>query len=359
MLDRFRAAVEDELLRWATAASVDVAEFGCSLQPLADQVTGLTLAGGKRLRAAMVLAGHQLVGAPQPRAAVRCAAAMEVLHSFALLHDDVIDRSETRRGHPTAQIALRDQMLSGQLDRPEQAAGDGRPDAAWYGVSGAILAGDLALAWSDAMFDGAGLDAAAHARVRAVVTRLRVEAITGEFLDAGCALAGTDGDQAAGEFLRIGLLKSGRYTVTRPLQLGAAISRDPAGLPALQAFGDAIGVAFQLRDDLLDVYGEAAALGKPAGADALRGGANAVVRRAKDLASAQDRQRLAGRRQVAGWAGSDLAEVVERSGARDWAEAVIGNSLRRAHRALAELPADGGTHELLGYLAERAAYRTG
>ena len=127
-----------------------MAEFGFSLAPLTDQVIGLTLSGGKRLRAALVLAGHQLAGEPQPRAAVRCAAAMEMLHSFALLHDDVIDRSETRRGSPTAQVALRDHLVGGS-----------EPTAAWFGISGAILAGDLALAWSDAMFDEAGLDAAA------------------------------------------------------------------------------------------------------------------------------------------------------------------------------------------------------
>ena len=191
------------------------------------------------------------------------------------------------------------------------------------------------------------------------MNRLRIEAISGEFLDASCAPADTGAGPTVGEFLRIGLLKSGRYTVTRPLQLGVAIGRDPGDLPALQTFGDAVGTAFQLRDDLLDVFGDEATLGKPAGVDALRGGANAVVRRATELASARDQQLLADL-----WRGTDrsaheLTSVVERSGARDWAEKVIGSSLQQAHRSLAELPSDRGTHELLGYLADRGAYRTG
>ena len=137
-------------------------------------------------------------------------ASLELLHTFALIHDDVMDRSAERRGHPTVHRAL-----------AEQHARDGLAgDHDWFGMSSAILAGDLVAVWADRLFDSTPLPADAVARARAVYTQLRVEVMVGQFLDL--RLAGSPADDTASAH-RVALLKSGRYTVTRP-----AAARRPA-----------------------------------------------------------------------------------------------------------------------------------
>jgi geranylgeranyl diphosphate synthase, type I len=179
-----------------------------ALDPALAQVTGeirgLVAAGGKRLRPAFVYWGHRASGAPHDERVLAVAAAVELLHTFALLHDDVMDRSPIRRGRPSAHRAL------GDVHDATGLVGD----AAWFGLSAAVLAGDLAFVWADGMLDRAGLDADAEARARRVFTTLRVEVMAGQYLDLRLA-----DDPAAHEAdaERVALLKSGRYTVTRPL----------------------------------------------------------------------------------------------------------------------------------------------
>lgn len=246
-------------------------------------VRGLVAAGGKRLRPAFVHWGHAATGAAPGPGVVRAAAAVELLHTFALLHDDVMDRSARRRGRDTAHVAL--------AARHRDAGRLG--DSAWFGTSAAVLAGDLAYVWADELLDGTAMPAAAVDRARRVFTTLRNEVIAGQYLDLVLAADPDAGEHAA---TRVALLKSARYTVTRPLELGAALGDvDGAGRVsgALRAYGDAVGLAFQLRDDVLGLFGDPAATGKSAADDLREGKRTLLVLRALRLADRRQRAVLA------------------------------------------------------------------
>jgi len=261
--DRVSGLLDRELERWA-AVDPDLAEPVCALRDL-------VLAGGKRLRPAFchwayVGAG----GGPDDQAVIDAGAALELLHTFALVHDDIMDGSATRRGTDTIHV----QFEAGH-------ALDGwRGEARRFGEGVAILVGDLAFVYADHLL--AGAPPAAHD----VFTELRIEVNVGQYLD----LLGTArGRVNEGTARRISRFKSGKYTVERPLHLGAALAGrldDLAG--PLSAYGLPLGEAFQLRDDLLGVFGDDVATGKPVGEDLREGKPTLLYAMAAARASAAD-----------------------------------------------------------------------
>lgn len=280
-LEVVRADLEGLLARYLAARVADLVHLDPALEDVGREVADLVRLGGKRLRPAFVYWGHRATGAEPLPGVLHCAGAVELLHAFALVHDDVMDRSDRRRGRPAVHAAL----AAGHV--AEGLAGDAR----WFGVGGAILAGDIAFVWSDRMFDEAPVPAEALERARRIFTDLRVEVMAGQFLDL--RLAATP-DATEDDALRVALLKSGRYTVTRPLQLGAAIGGGtPALDEALVGYGDAIGLAFQLRDDVLGLYGDPEATGKGALDDLREGKRTLLVLRALAKADPVQRDALA------------------------------------------------------------------
>jgi geranylgeranyl diphosphate synthase, type I len=259
------------------------------------------------------------------------AAAIELLHTFALLHDDVMDRSATRRGRPTAQVSLSD---------AHRAAGR-NGDAGWFGASAAVLAGDLVYVWADELLDRAPLSPPALNRARAVFTTLREEVIAGQHLDLLLA-ADPSADEARAR--HVALLKSARYTVTRPLLLGAALAPPAAGVRVerpLTTYGDAVGLAFQLRDDILGLFGEPSTTGKSDLDDLHEGKRTVLMLRALRLADDAQRSML----QAAlgdpdlDEAGADrVREVVVATGALASVEARLTADHARALEAIDEVP---------------------
>jgi geranylgeranyl diphosphate synthase type I len=214
-----------------------------------------------------------------------------------------------------------------------------RGDADWFGTSGAILAGDLVFVWADAMLDGAVSDPAALTRVRSAFTELRVEVMAGQYLDLHVAASPAATAEAV---LRVARLKSGRYTVTRPLLLGAALAgATPTTRRALQVYGDAVGLAFQMRDDVLGLFGDPAVTGK-GNADDLRAGKRTLlVLRASSLAGDADRrvlERSVGAADLDERGAQRCREIVARSGALASVEALIRAEHARARAAVAGLP---------------------
>ena len=223
--------------RRAAAEAIDPA-FGAAAGDLCEFVLG----GGKRIRPTFAWWGWRGAGGdpdgPHVDAVLRSVAALELIQACALVHDDLMDASATRRG------------------RPRHAAA-------------AILLGDLALVWADDMLRGAGLDADAAARAAAPWEAMRTEVLGGQYLDV---FVQSTGDSSARAALQIDRYKTAAYTVERPLHLGAAIAGAGSDLVACyRRFGADIGVAFQLRDDLLGVFGDPAVTGKPAGDDLREG----------------------------------------------------------------------------------------
>lgn len=224
--------------------------------------------GGKRLRPAFCYWGFRAAGGDPELPILDAAASLELLHVSAIVHDDIMDGSDVRRGAPSAHRRFE------AMQRDWNAAHGSGGDPVNFGVGAAILLGDLCLVWADEMMHTSGFDAAALRRAARYFDAVRVEVTAGQYLDL---VAQASGEPDMDRALRVLRYKSATYTVERPLHIGAALAdAAPQLITALSAYGLPIGEAFQLRDDLLGVFGDPAVTGKPAGDD-LREGKRTVL----------------------------------------------------------------------------------
>lgn len=259
---------------------------------LASGIKDLVLRGGKRLRSTLCVLGWAGAGGAVDDAIVRGGASLELLHACALIHDDVMDRSAIRRGGAT---------LHRRFAARHGDAG-WRGDSEQFGIGAAIAAGDLCLVWADRLLRESGLSVAAVERARPVYDAMRAETIRGQYLDLVA--------QARGEFdlddaLEVARAKTAACTTTGPLCFGGALAgADDRLMAAYSAYGDALGVAFQLRDDQLGAFADPEATGKPSGDD-LRDGKCTVL-----MAEAYLRLDSAGRGRLRGLVEEGTAEAV-------------------------------------------------
>lgn len=356
--DLLTAAVDDTLIDFLSAEIDALDRIDPALRPFAQIARDTVLAGGKRLRPVFAHWGWRgVVGPDAPLAPVLPAlAALELLHAFALVHDDVMDGSATRRGRPTAH-----RRLAGQ----HRAAGrDGDPDR--FGDGAAVLVGDLCLVWADRLLGQAGVPPRTLLDVRCRYDQMRVETIAGQYLDV---LGETEADTwSVDRALRVARHKTASYTVLRPLHLGAALAgpgADPAIHEAYRRYGTNVGEAFQLRDDLLGVFGDPATTGKPAGDDLRTGKPTVLLLIARELAT--DAQRAELTRPPSGADResdreidrrvSRLVEIVVETGAADQVEQLIEQRVRDAVDALADAPIDAAARRVLTGLAVTATTR--
>jgi geranylgeranyl diphosphate synthase, type I len=324
--DRVHKALDDLIARQS-----DVLDgVSDELAPLMDSVADL-LRGGKRLRPAFCYWGWRGAGGDDSSGIVTVAAALELFQAAALIHDDVMDDSDTRRGMPAAHRFL--------AARHEQESWSG--DAARFGVAGAILAGNLCLNWTEELYATSGLAAEHLARGRTVFDLMRTQLMGGQFLDVVESVRSWDGVPTPERIARaehVIRFKSAKYTVEHPLLIGASAGgADTEDLTALSRYGLDLGQAFQLRDDLLGVFGDPVATGKPAGDDLREGKRTVLVAHA--LAGADG----AGRHLVESRLGDPeldtvtvdrLREVITASGAVDAVEADIARLAGSARMAL-------------------------
>ncbi|MEU3887386.1 polyprenyl synthetase family protein [Streptomyces sp. NPDC029041] len=225
-------------------------------QEMAERVAAFVRRGGKRLRTAFVWCGWRAAGGSGDADAVlRTGAALELLQACALVHDDVMDGSPLRRGGPALHVDFAHGHRAGRTNGSAEA----------FGRSAAVLAGDLALAWADDLLTETALASPYGPRLNDEWRAMRTEMVAGQYRDLRAQESGSSG---AEEALTIAVLKSARYTVARPLALGACLAgADAPTLDALRAAGRCAGLAFQLRDDLLGAFGDPALTGKPADDD--------------------------------------------------------------------------------------------
>jgi len=298
--------------------------------PVTDALTRFALESGKRLRPAFVYWGYRgaggAAGGPAAEAVVRAACSVELLHVCALIHDDIMDGSEVRRGRPAMHVGF------AGLHR-----GLGwRGDPAAFGEGAATLMGDLAFTWADVALAEAGLPDDRLAAALRVFNRLRSELMGGQYLDLVEARRGAPGEDAV---RRVLTYKSGKYTIERPLHLGLALAAGPPALAAdYSAYGLPLGEAFQLRDDLLGVFGSPEVTGKPAGDDLREGKETYLVMQARRRTDRAGRALLEGALGNAKLSENDVAELrrlIAGCGAVDATEARIGQLLAEAKAALA------------------------
>lgn len=283
-------ALLDEALREFLAGRPDVAP------ELAAELRALIRSGGKRLRPRFGWEGWRAAGGGEHDAVVRALVALELLQCCALVHDDVMDRSAVRRGRPSVH------ELFAMRHRRARWAGSSRH----YGDSAAVLVGDLALAWADDALVTAGLSAAALQRAWVPWQAMRTEMMAGQHLDL---LGVARREESLEQALRVAALKTAAYTVERPLHLGAAIAdAGPAVVACLREFGRDVGVAFQLRDDLIGVFGDPAVTGKPVGEDLREGKRTALMAVALSRATTASAAVL--RRSLTGPVSDELASRV-------------------------------------------------
>ncbi|WP_433372962.1 polyprenyl synthetase family protein [Actinoplanes sp. CA-142083] len=330
LLDAIEGTLADFLA--AQIASLDAVDP--ALGGLARTTRDLVLAGGKRLRPTFAYWGWRGVSAEPLEPVLPALAALELMHTFALVHDDVMDDSATRRGRPTAHRIFEQQH------------------GARFGKSAAILVGDLCLVWADQLIARAPLPTATLFGVRARYDRMRVEAVAGQYLDI---LGETPGvSWSVDRALLVARLKTASYTVQRPLQFGLALA-GPSSSDILdicfERYGSLVGEAFQLRDDLLGVFGDPSVTGKPAGDDLLTGKPTALLLLARQLATPA---------QLAVLSDGDparAAEVIADTGAVLRVETMIQERIAEAIAALATAPLAAESRAAMIELAVRATQR--
>ncbi|MFC7330338.1 polyprenyl synthetase family protein [Marinactinospora rubrisoli] len=319
-----RPAVDAELSGFVQRRRAEMLEIGEELAPVIDALEAM-LAGGKRIRPAFCYWGWRGAGGSEVPEIYTAAAALEFLQACALIHDDVIDNSDTRRGLPATHRRL----------AALHAASGWSGDSTAFGQGAAVLLGDLCLAWCDEMYQSSGLPEPALRAGRAPFDRMRSEVMAGQYLDLVEQARRADTVDAA---LRVMSYKAARYTIQRPLHLGAALAGRYAELaPVYSAYGMPLGIAFQLRDDVLGVFGDPAQTGKPAGDDLREGKRTILVAETLRLAPAAEaaefRRRL-GDPELSAEAVRWMRDVITDSGALAACERRIDRYVEEATTAL-------------------------
>jgi geranylgeranyl diphosphate synthase, type I len=326
-VDALTRRVDSALAGFLEQRAKSLSRVGPELAAVTDAIRSFVLDGGKRMRPRFAYWGWRSVrgSTDDDEALVTAAASLELLHTCALVHDDVMDDSDFRRGRPATHAAF------AALHREA-----GWPGASHeFGTAAAILVGDLLLAWADTMFAAADLDPSSLPRARAVYDDMRELVMAGQYLDI---LVQARGEFSIEDALRVAEYKTGKYTVEGPLHIGAAAGGAPDEVfAALSAYGRPLGEAFQLRDDVLGVFGDPAITGKPAGDDLREGKRTLLVALAMQSASQVEAELLRhelGDRAMDEHGVAALREVIVSSGALDQVEQRISQRAAEAQTAL-------------------------
>ena len=348
LLTDFRAKLETQLQEWLTAKESEAAAESAASRELTGVLTRFVARDGKRIRPALLYYTYRACGGQSDHKVMPMAKAVELLHTYLLIHDDIMDHADVRRGEPAAHVIYTDlHRHRGWQGNPEH-----------FGESVAILLGDLAQTYSLELYSSVELAPEVATEFRQQFSVMCQEVVLGQYLEM---TAGYREHLEEDELLRVLRMKSGRYSVERPVQLGYLLARAPeATRHALTVYGLKMGEAFQLQDDLLGMFGDAKTVGKPVGADLVEGKFTLLIHHAFRHLSDGDRRVL---QQALGNPALKQAEVlkvqrmIEASGARKRVQEMIDGRLRDAREALlnVELAEDGAAflEGLVEYLRGR------
>jgi geranylgeranyl diphosphate synthase type I len=328
-LKSLREQIEAQLQDFLTTQSNYFTAIAPELKPAATSLTAFVINGGKRFRPLFAAVGAMGAGSQLNDAEIRAFASLELLQACALVHDDLMDASDTRRGEPAIH------KLFESMHESEKFQGK----ATQFGLSASVLIGDLALIWSDQMLNSSGIKSESLLAALSVHDEMRVELIAGQYLDVFEQARGT---QSVAQALNIARYKSAKYTIERPLHLGAAIAIPDAAKRAqlvsiYSEFGLPLGEAFQLRDDLLGVFGDPKVTGKPAGDDLREGKRTVLMAMTHDRISGPAEAEFLkefGNHDISDSAITRLQEIISETGAAMHVEDLIEDLTSTALEAL-------------------------
>ncbi len=348
LLVSFRDRLEADLMAWVEAKRqamrAELAE--------ADELTGVLseflLRDGKRLRPALVYYSYRACGGDSEPVVMPVAMAVELLHTYLLVHDDIMDHAETRRGEPAVHVLFSD------LHRDRGWQGD----STHFGTSVGILLGDLAESYAVELYSSSEMSEAVRPDVRKCFSTMCQEVIVGQYLEM---TAGYRGNLTEEELLRILQMKSGRYSVERPVQLGALLAGASGDtLDALTRYGARLGEAFQLQDDLLGMFGDVDTVGKPVGEDLAEGKYTILIHSALEKLAPADRttvESALGNAEVREDEVREVQKLIESVGARQRVVEMIETRMKAADEALSEAEVEGPGADflqgLMDYLSGR------
>lgn len=326
----------------------EFAEISKEATELVNEIERFMLAGGKRARPAFLYSGYIASGGKAHDAVVFASMCVEFLHTFALIHDDIIDRSDTRRGRETSHKAFEGLYKAKKL----------RGDGSQFSLSAAVLTGDLAAAFAENVLTNSPFPQERIKRARWFFDQMKAQVIAGEYLDV---LGGYKKRLSEEEVLNVLEYKTAKYTVERPLQIGAMLAgAEVEILEAFTAYGIPLGQAFQLQDDILGTFGDPTELGKPVNSDIREGKKTVLIAKAYEWAESYQKKILdevLGNQESSKSEIDKVREIIYKVGAYDYAVRLSHKLIEQAKDALnsAKLEEEGKDYLLAAadYLLSR------
>ncbi len=351
-LSEVQSAIEIELAQFLERQSQYLTSIAPELSPVAQSLSAFLLDGGKRLRPLFAYSGFIGAGGKSSSEVIRAMASLELLQACALIHDDLMDGSDTRRGKPSIHRHFESLHQSAQM----------QGFASRYGQAAAVLLGDLALVWSDQMLHSSGLSPDELLSVLPVHDEMRIELMAGQFLDVH---EQTQKSTSVQRSLNIARFKSGKYTIQRPLHIGSAIAITDKKLRAridelYSNYGLPLGEAFQLRDDILGTFGDSQLTGKPAGDDLREGKRTVLIATTYERATQielGELDRYFGKINLDSDGVEKLQAIIISTGARAYVEDLIEKLTSNALKALKHDEIANNGASLLKELAQLATQR--
>jgi geranylgeranyl diphosphate synthase type I len=350
-IDEVRSQIRSELADFLTGQRSYLTSIASELVPVCDALDEFLLDGGKRLRPLFAYAGLLATGTAPTREVIRAISSLELLQACALIHDDLMDRSDTRRGKPAIHRHFENLHQSQAMNGL----------ATQFGEAAAVLLGDLALVWSDQMLNTSKIATESLLAAHVIHDEMRVELMAGQYLDVREA---GEKSYSAERSLRIARYKSGKYTIERPLHIGAVIGKPTENsdlLNALSQYGLPLGEAFQLRDDLLGIFGDPSVTGKPAGDDLREGKRTVLIAMTLESLGESEKAELLshlGSPDLSLEKIEELRALITNSGAVEKVENLIAKLTQQSLAAIEDPSIHPSSREFLTYIALSAVKRS-